>query len=187
MCRGPPNAAPPHAALRASPMRGARRVRLDVRLSLRSTARYAAMRVFRRFRRALASLRFSLPRAHAHGGESNLARPARRHATAGLLAAAEHRGTESLHHPPHRHNGINAHPTAASRPCSGFAAASASRIRIPPLSGTCALVTPDSPHRDLFVRQLSALPANTRCLQQTVEPDRRQLLLSTRTASGRPA
>ena len=55
--------------------------------------------------------------------------------------------------------GLFAHPSAAARPSGGLAAASASRFRVPPLSGSCALVTPDSHSPRLLRSPLSALPA----------------------------
>jgi hypothetical protein len=45
-----------------------------------------------------------------------LALPACRKSTADLLVAANHAGTESRHHPPHRHNGILGPPVAAAPP-----------------------------------------------------------------------
>jgi hypothetical protein len=118
MCRGPPNAASPRSALWADVQRGIQSVRLDVHSPFGRLPALRAQRVWRPLtpRIAMASLRFSLsPRVRALVS-GYLALPACRKSTADLLAAANHAGTESRHHPPHRHNGIFGPPDAAAPP-----------------------------------------------------------------------
>ncbi len=95
------------------------------------------------------------------------ARTPSRLTTAGSLAAALRAGTKSRRRPPHRHNGIL--PTHGGLAAGGLAA-SASRISIPPLSGSCALVTPDSPHRDCFVRHSARCLPFVRCSSRSRPP-----------------
>ncbi len=51
-------------------------------------------------------------------------------------------------------------------PSRGGCAASASRFSIPPQSGSCALVTPDSPRRDCFVRHPARCLPVVRCFSR---------------------
>ncbi len=147
MCRGPPKAAPPREAPRRRHHDERHpRVRSDVRLALRS---YVPLCVPPERCDAVSlhnvqPLHRSASRSQRALVSREPARPPSCLTTAGSLAAALRAGTESRHRPPHRHYDI--------LPTHGGFAVSASRFSIPPLSGSCALVMPDSPHRDCFVR-----------------------------------